>query len=414
MLRWTGPGRDGTLTAMRLVQALLACALGACASAPKAPPSTAATPGRSSGDAGGVLAGADDSALALAKRLPTGADRCSIARPYRIDDRQKALAKQVMQTDPLAWDPALAVIAFASAEYARDDGPAAHVMWLRSTLPVVELQRRLETKLAIEWNANVPCSAAPCPMRGEIMDGAVLLSSEKWPVAADVGAETHCMRAAHDPRVLEISAARLRRMPLSELLGLPLRSTTSVQLANGALISERIDIMAGRAEASDRAMRARSDVFGLAASEVRVEQEDVLVRTTARYRWDDLEMLAEDAARLAAAELAARARNDQEAPPLDGPLEPTDYLARAALLLSQLNNALAPERNARRQAWHSLLERGLAEHPEQEQLALVLFELRMAEPERRAAARALAERFAALPGADPRWQDAVKAARAAP
>jgi hypothetical protein len=390
---------------------LLACALGACASAAKTRPRADAAPAHANGDPGGVRAVAGDSALALAKRLPTGADRCSIARPYRIDDRQKALAKQVMQTDPLAWDPALAVIAFASAEHARDDGPSAQVIWLRSTLAIVELKRRLETRLAIEWSADAQCTTAPCPLRGEVVDGAVRLSTEKWPAVAEPGAETHCLRAAHDPRVLELSAARLRRMPLSELLGLPLRSTTSVQLASDALNSERIDIMAGRAEASDRAMRARGDVFGVAASEVRVEQEDVLVRTTARYRWDDLEMLAQDAARLAAAELAARTRSDQEAPPLDGPLEPTDYLARAALLLAQLNNALAPERNARRQALHTLLERGIAEHPEHEQLALVLFELRMAEPERRASARELAERFAALPGTDPRWQDALRAAR---
>jgi hypothetical protein len=394
----------------RLVQAWVTCALVACAPAPQAQ-TTEPAPQRSSSGADDAQAAANDSALALAKRLPTGADRCSIARPYRIDDRQKVLAKQVMQTDPLAWDPSLAVIAFASADYARDDGPSAHVMWLRSALPIAELQRRLDTKLTIEWIAGASCSAAPCPMRGEILDGAVLLSSERWPTGADAGAEAHCLRAAHDPRVLELSAARLRRMPLGELLGLPLRSTTSVQLASDALISERVEIMAGRAEASERAMRARGDVFGLAASEVRVDQEDVLVRTTARYRWDDLEMLAMDAARLAAAERAARTRSDQEAPPLDGPLEPTDYMARAALLLHQLTNALAPERNARREALHALLERGLAEHPEHEPLALLLFELRMAEPERRTAARELAERFAALPGADPRWQDALRAAR---
>jgi len=395
----------------RWLVAGIACVLGACASSPAARPSA---PPQARARAGGVTEpnGGEDAALALAKRLPTGADRCSVARPYRIDDRQKALAKQVMQTDQLAWDPQLAVIAFASADYGRDDGPAAHVIWLRSTLPEDELKRRLDTKLAIEWHASASCVAAPCPMRGEVIGGAVLLSSEKWPVGLQIGAETHCMRAAHDPRVIELSAARLRRMPLGELLGLPLRTTSAVSLSNEALVSERVEIMVGRAEAGDRAMRARGDVLGLAASEVRVEQEDVLVRTTARYRWDDLELLAQDAARMVAADRAARTRAEQEAPPLDGPLEPNDYLARAALLLLQLHNALAPERNARRAALHALLERGLSEHPEHEPIALLLFELRMAEPERRPAARELAERFAALPGTDLRWQEAVKAARA--
>lgn len=353
-----------------------------------------------------------DSALALAQRLPVGADRCSIARPYRLDDRKKALAKQVMQADVLAWDSALAVSAFASADFARDDGPAAHVLWIRSALPIAVLQQRLDAKLSIDWQ-GAPCAVAPCPLRGEVIDGAVLLSSEQWPAGLAPGAEAQCVRAAHDPRVLELSAARLRRMPLGELLGLPLRSTTSVSLAQDALVSERLEIMTGRAEAGERAMRARGDALGLAASEVRIEQEDVLVRTVARYRWDDLELLASDAARMAAAERAARTRIEQEAPPLDGPLEPSDYLARAAQLLLQMNNALAPERNARRQALHDLLERGLAEHPEHEGIALVLFELRMAEPERRAAARELAERFAKLPGSDPRWQRAVTAARTA-
>jgi hypothetical protein len=395
----------------RWLVAGIACVLGACASSPAHQPST--PPQVRAGAGGRAEPGSgDDSALALAKRLPTGADRCSVARPYRIDDRQKALATQVMQTDQLAWDPQLAVIAFASADYGGDDGPSAQVIWLRSTLPQDELKRRLDAKIAIEWHASATCAAAPCPMRGEVIGGAVLLSSEKWPVGLQVGAETHCIRAAHDPRMLELSAARLRRMPLGELLGLPLRTTTSVSLASDALVSERVETMIGRAEAGDRAMRARGDVLGLAASEVRVEQEDVLVRTTARYRWDDLELLSQDAARMVAADRAAKTRADQEAPPLDGPLEPNDYLARAALLLLQLHNALAPERNARRAALHALLERGLAEHPEHEPIALLLFELRMAEPERRPAARELAERFAVLPGTDPRWHEAVKAARA--
>ena len=316
-----------------------------------------------------------------------------------------------MQSDALAWDPALAITAFASAEYMRDDGPAAQVMWLRSALPAAELRKRLDARLAIEWSAATGCAAAPCPLRGEVTDGAVRLSREPWPKGLSPGAEAHCQRAAHDPRALELSAARLRRMPLGELLGFPLRTTTSMLLIAEALVSERVEIMIGRAEAGDRAMRARTDAFGLAASDVRVEQEDVLVRTTARFRWDDLEMLARDAAQLAAAEQVARARSGREAPPLDGPLEPTDYLARAALLLLQMHNALAPERDARRAALHALLERGLAEHPEHELIALLLYELRMAEPDRRAEARKLAEHFAALPGSDPRWQDAVKAPR---
>ena len=160
--------------------------LGACAGANVQPTASPAL-GPARAGAGPVLG--DDSALALAMRLPVGADRCSIARPYRIDDRQKALAKQVMQTDALAWDPELAITAFASADYGRDDGPSAHVMWLRSALPLAELQKRIDTRLAIEWNARERCVAAPCPLRGEIIDGAMRLSGEPWPVGLPAGAE---------------------------------------------------------------------------------------------------------------------------------------------------------------------------------------------------------------------------------
>lgn len=387
----------------------LGCALvlGGCAASAARGGTTVAA--RAASSPAPVGEGSDqDSALLLAQHLPEGADRCSVARPYRIDDRHKSLAKQVMQTDALAWDPQLAITAFASADYTPDDRPSARVMWLRSSLPLPQLRERLDARLVIDWSAGSPCSEAPCPIRGEVVDGAVYLSSQRWPVGLAPGAESHCLRAAHDPRVLELSAARLRQMPLGELLGLPLRTTTAVLLASDALISERVEIMVGRAEAGDRAMRARGDVLGLAASDVRVEQEDVLVRTTARYRWDDLEMLADDAARLLAADRAASARARLDAPPIDGPLEPSDYLARAALLLNHMNNALGPERDTRRAALHALLERGLSEHPENEPIALLLFELRMAEPERRAAARELAQRFAAMPGSDTRWQDALR------
>jgi len=399
------------LVASRSAWGLVVTLLGssACASAPartehaaSKPPAQTARP--SSGD----------SALQLAMRLPTGADHCAVARPYRIDDRQKVLATSVMQSDALAWEPSLAVTAFASAGYTRADGPSAQVMWLRSALPASELKRRLEARLEIAWSQG-PCEAAPCPIRGEVVEGMVRLSREPWPVGLAPGAEAHCVRAAHDPRVLDLSAARLRRMPLGDLLGLPLRSTSSVQLASDALVVERAEIMVGRAEAGERAMRARGSAreraFGLAASDVRVEQEDVLVRTTARYLWDDLAMLARDAQALASAERAAKARASQPAPAVDGPLPPGDYLARAAHLLHQLNNALAHERDARRSELHVLLERGLAEYPEHESIALLLFELRMADGERRDSARELAERFAALPGSDPRWQDALKALR---
>jgi hypothetical protein len=382
----------------------------ACATAPPSQLATAPATGPARSQVAGEIAG-DDSALSLAHRLPVGADRCAIARPFRIDDKRKLLAKPVMLSDAVAWDPALVVTAFASADYARDDGPGAQVMWLRSALPIAELQKRLDVRLTIEWSGSAGCATAPCPLRGEVIDGAVKLSREPWPNGLSAGAEAFCQRAAHDPRALELSAARLRRMPLGELLGLPLRSTTSVLLVADALVSERVELMIGQAEAGDRAMRARTDAFGLAASDVRVEQEDVLVRITARFRWDDLEMLVRDAAALTAADQVARARAQRQAPPLDGPLEPTDYLARAALLLLQMHNALAPERDARRAALHALLERGLAEHPEHEQIALLLYELRMAEPERRAEARKLAEHFAALPGTDPRWQDALKVPR---
>src|SRR5688500_16422566 len=170
-------GGSVMVVAMRLPVLMVAVVLlGACAGTNALPPAKSPAPGRARAGASPVLG--DDSALALAMRLPVGADRCSIARPYRIDDRQKALAKQVMQTDVLAWDPELAITAFASADYGRDDGPSAHVMWLRSALPLPDLQKRIDARLAIEWNARERCVAAPCPLRGEIIDGAVRLSGE--------------------------------------------------------------------------------------------------------------------------------------------------------------------------------------------------------------------------------------------
>jgi hypothetical protein len=366
-----------------------------------------------------------DAAASLAARLPVGADRCVVAR---LDDAElsapapvvgapsrRGLLRRVMQADALAWDEELKVVAIASADAARDDGPGAQVLLLRSALAPELLRERLSARLNIDWT-GAACSAAPCPLKGKQgSDGVVALARAQWPAGGAPGAEVRCrdIGASENASAVELQASRVRRIPLVEAHGVPLRTTTVARVDRDGVRTERAELMASRDAAAERVEQLRAEAQRAArdASDLQVEQEDALVRTYLHFAWSALELRVDDEARLVAAEHAARARAAMPAPELAPGLPPSAYLARAAHLMLGMHDQRASERAAQRASLSALLEQAVSEHPEHEPLAALLFDLQLSEAASAPAALALAERFAALVGADPRWAERVRAAR---
>ncbi len=362
-----------------------------------------------------------DAALELAQQLPAGAERCAVARPTLVPAPQRGLARRVVQSLPNAWDPGLEVIALASADQARREGSGAQLTLLRSTLAPDALRERLDAQLALVWSEgddSPGCGDGPCPLHARVVghdeDGTTLrIERARFEPRAE-GVAERCVRMARDLRAIEVVAMRLiDDTSFGERLGLPLDSTAIAHASERGLSIERVERMAGEVEAEARVQSVRLST--IEGGELHVEQLDASVRTRILQHWDDLALLERDEARQGAAERVARGRALERAPELDADpagLTPEDYLARASFLLLQMRDLSSPERNGTRAALRALLERAHGEHPEHERIAQLVLELRMSEPELLMSALELAERFASLPGAHPRWSERAESLRA--
>lgn len=355
-----------------------------------------------------------DAALELASALPAGAERCAIARPSLVPAPQRGLARRVVQSLPNAWDPGLEVVALASADQSQRQGGNAQLTLVRSTLAPALLRERIDAQLTLVWSDNdegPSCSDGPCPLRARVAvhdEHGTTLRFERGRFEPRPQSITQrCVRMARDTRAVEVVAMRLvDDASFGERLGLPLESTAIAHMTERGLSIERIERMAGEVEAEARAQSLRLST--IEGGELHVEQLEGSVRTRIVQHWDDLALLERDEARQGAAQRVARARLHERAPELDAEpagMTPEDYLARGAYELLQMRDLSSQERSIARAALRALFERAHGEHPEHEVIAQLVLELRMSEPELLAGALELAERFAALPGADPRWAE---------
>src|SRR5688572_14007741 len=108
-----------------------------------------------------------DDATALAAMLPSGADRCAVARPGLIDEERRPLFLRLSAADAFAWVRGLPVAAYASATRYEVDGRRAKVILIRLAAPDVRLRERISehAPVGFRWDAGPGrCRGAGCAL----------------------------------------------------------------------------------------------------------------------------------------------------------------------------------------------------------------------------------------------------------
>jgi len=351
--------------------------------------------------------------LALAAALPRGADRCVLARPARLPKARAGLLVRISQAEPLAWLADLGVEAYATAQRERRSGPLSRVtlLWLSRVTDAVRAELDARAGIALRWDGQ-PCRGMGCPPRARVLDGHIVrIEHNDYPSIEDAGAEAQCARmAAQSPSALELSFARSRSLS-DELVGVPLRTTSTLTLSAHGVHVAREALMLSEAESAlayQRGMMAEERGFTLTwlATDLRVERIDSTIHTDFDVLWDDLELAAQDDVRTAAAEREADQRERAELG-LDQPPDVRSrdgVLAQLAYWLDHAERAAPPERAAQLAAARALLDAACAAQPDDEGLALLRTELLIAELHDAAAGRALAREGAQRFETRARWQ----------
>ena len=367
------------------------------------------TPGAASAGQGA----AHDPVRELAAALPVGADRCVLVRTARAPEQRASLLARVSQAEPFAWLAELGVEAYASALLERRNGPAARVslLWLKETTQQVRDAFDARAGIALRWD-DKPCTGGGCPPRAQVLDGHVLrIEQHAFPIEAEPGASVQCARmAAAAPDALELSFARSRRL-LDELVGVPLRTKSTIALAAHGVHVSREQQMLTAAEsqlAYQQGVMAEERGIALAwlATDLRVERVDSALLTDFDVLWDDLELAAQDDLRTAAAEREAAARDRVELTPGEPPdlRSREGVLAQLAFRLDRAERAGEPERALQLSAARELLAAACAAQPDDEGLALLHAELVIGELNDGAAGRVLAREGGARFETRARWQ----------
>jgi hypothetical protein len=386
------------------------CALGACASgrSPSAP-----TPG-SRGKRSGA-APARDHALDLLARLPAGADRCVVVRPARVPPERRALLARVSQAEPLAWIAELGIEAYVSAQLERRSGPSGQItlLWMDAADGAsARAELGAHSGLALHWEEDAArCGPRECPLRARLLaDHVVQIERGPFVPSARAGVEQQCARMAdRSPGAVELSVARSRAFGGFTFSGLPVRASSELHASATGIHVSRVDRMRDPIEA-ERVLGEgpTADLLlprsGSLGSNLRRTRDGAALRTELDLLWEDLELARDDEARLQAAPRAAEALL-AEPPPAGAaaPVRREDVLAELGYRLERMQRASGEPRKAEAQAARALLERRLERHPEDEGIALLLAELLLSELVEAEPARALAQSFAARPGANRGW-----------
>jgi hypothetical protein len=362
---------------------------------------------------GSAGAAAHDPVLALAAALPKDADRCVLARTALVPKERAGLLARISQAEPFAWLADLGVEAYATAQRERRTGSSSRVtlLWLARVNDSVRAAFEARAGIALRWNDH-PCGGASCPPRARVLDAHIVrIEHNDYPVHDDAGAELQCARmAAEAPAALELSFVRSRSLA-DEIVGLPLRTTSTLTLAAHGVHVAREALMLSEAESAlayQRGLMAEERGFALTwlATDLRVEQIDSTIHTDFDVLWDDLELAAQDDVRTAAAEHEADQRERAEL----AADQPPDVRSREAVLaqlayrLDRAERAVDPERSAQLAAARALLDAACAAQPDDEGLALLRAELLIAELRDAAAGRARAREGAQRFETRARWQ----------
>lgn len=345
-----------------------------------------------------------------------------IARPALLPRERSSLIARVSQGEPFAWLAELGLQAYATALRERRDGPSARVslLWLTHVDDRARAMLDARAGIALQWSGDAPCEGTSCPARARALDAHVIrIERAGFPEQADPGAEAQCARlAAHAPSALEVAFTRSRRLH-EELIGVPLRSTTTVTLGSHGVHVNRVELMRSMAEAALAQQQGgfverRDAAWDGLATDLRVEQIDSALNSDFDVLWEDLELALRDDARARAVEREADERAAAQLP-LDAPLELGSreaVLAQLAYRQERAERGDAQEKASQLNAARALLDAACAARPEDEGLALLRAELVIAQLKDADAgsklARDGAQRFEALA----RWQALARGAAA--
>ena len=397
--------------------ALLACSAHTLNRAP-----ATAKPAQAVSAAQAATAVPADPALALAALLPAGADRCVIARPVLVPPEHRGLIARVSQGEPFAWLAELGLESYATALRERRDGPSARVtlLWLTHVSDDTRALIDARAGVALQWGQAAPCAGASCPARAHVLDAHVIrIERDAFPEPTDPGAEVQCSRlAAHAPGALEVAFARSRRLS-ADLIGVPLRATSTVTLASHGVHVNRVELMRSMAEAALAQQQGgfverRGAAWDGLATDLRVEQVDSALHTDFDVQWEDLELALQDDARARNAEREADARASAVLAP-DAPFDLSSreaVLAQLAYRQERAEHGDQSERIVQLNAARALLDAACSARPEDEGLALLRAELVIAELKDADASRALTREGAQRFETQARWHALERAAAA--
>jgi hypothetical protein len=360
------------------------CVLSGCAPVRAVP--TANAPAR---DREARAAASADHLRELTALLPSGADRCVLARPERLAPERRPLLVRLSQADALAWLPEPVIAAYASVQRERRDGPSGQVTLLYVDAPEAVARAVLDARsgLALEWS-NHPehCTGAACGAQAEFITPRIVrIVRGAYPAQALAGVEVGCRdMAERSAQALELSVSRGGAGPGS-MPGAPAaRAITELRATAQGVVLTREDILPGLSEAERRAHEQLADEVpswpvGVISQSARHLRTDTGFRTEIDVLWEDLEFAADDDARALAAEQRAT-RQEQTTPSgADAATAIEDVLAELGFRLSRMRESRDDERRGQALAARALLERALARDPGDEGLRLMLVELLLSE-----------------------------------
>lgn len=349
----------------------------------------------------------EDDAVSLAAMLPARSDRCLVARPGLLSDRQRSLYLHATDAEVLAWSGAPRVAAYASARAVAADG-SARITIVRLAEPLATAREALRTALPLRVRfEDEACHADECDLPiAQLLDERTIRFARGVLAPITRGSPCLDLAIAH-PRAIEVSVEERHCDSVSEGACLDRR----IVEAGAAGIRVRQQLRLSNEERARILAEALAEHEGALSS---VQQRGATVTRIAEQSWDALQLRLEDE-RIDRMAIERRARARRRLP-----IERVD-MSRPSVIRQQVRlreEALARARGAeaRRSIAEDLgqlLARAIESQPDELELASQLVRLRLDELEDAEGARLVAE--AALDRADDRtpWELLVREARIA-
>ena len=349
-----------------------------------------------------------DPGAQLAARLPPGANRCAVARPYLVPRARRGLVLRMSQADALPWVPGAPIASFASADRVGPDGRRSSVALVRTTADPATVRRWLEEHAPVRarFEGRGASDEGGRAFSARFVDAHTLrLQLGPWPVTSSdgPGAEARCASLAREfPEAAEVASRHGEVVVLGASAHLPRRTDLVLVADDTAVTITRHMHMASADQAEDRRLDLDElDPYAWSmAGDIYPERVDHTRRrhvlsSRMRILWEDLVLAAQDQRRMAAA-IAEDERQREPRRPMDIDVS---NLAVARSQIGLWTQRVAANRGALRRASAEqlavLLERAIDAHPSEVELARQLARLSIDELADAEAAIAITERVLA-------------------